>query len=743
MALKDSKSEKGNFTGRVTCEAPREGSPFPIAGIGASAGGLKAVAQLLGQFPGNTRAAFVVVQHLEPRRKSVLTRLLSEITGMPVAEAAEGTVVRPGHIYVTPSGCDITIARGALNLAPRGEGVGPHLPIDRFLDSLAEDQQDRAIGVILSGTGSDGTRGIAGIKAVGGLTFAQAPRSSSHRGMPESAIAGGAVDFVLPPEEIARALIRVNGHLGPAAPAEMDHALLSETDKALIRIRDLLKKATGIDFTAYRESALKRKILRRMLLYQLVSLADYVKCIEDDPSEIRVIFPDILDTETRFFRDPETFASLTGEVFPAIHRGRPPEAPIRIWVAGCGTGEEVYSLAMALLEYQGEMQNRPAFQIIASDINGVALERARAGVFPESIASEVSQDRLARFFIRENRIYRIGKAIRDVCVFAKHDMTSDPPFIRMDFISCRNVLKDMSPAMRETMLSTFHYSLAPDGFLFLGIAEGADPSPGLFRRMEDGKGIYARNRKGSRMLPHVFAKSHSQELWKRKSRHRPATYLDFEQTADRLLARRFAPPGVMVNRELDILQFRGRTAPFLDLPQNASGFKLVNMVQENLFMQMRTAIREADEKGVAVRRQGIRIGERDKVRVVDIEVIPIKGADSPDSGFLILFGESADTPHPAEAPRVPIRKTDESDMLQLELLAARDYLHSLREQYDASNESLQSSNEELLSSNEELLTTIQELTAAKEQTELANEKLISMNEVLNNRNRKPDHPKPE
>lgn len=713
----------------------KEGSPFPIAGIGVSAGGLKGLAQLLGRFPGETRAAFVVVQHLEPRHKSDLTRLLSGITGMPVAEAVEGARVRPGHVYVTPSCRDITIARGTLHLSTRVENGGAHGPIDRFLNSLAEDQRELAIGVILSGTGSDGTRGIAGIKAGGGLTFAQAPKSSGHREIPESAIAGGAVDFVLPPEEIARALIRVNGHLGPAAPVDKDPSLLSETDGALIRILGLLKQATGVDFTAYREIALKRRILRRMLLFQLATLAEYARHMEDDPSEIGAIFPDILNLETRFFRDPGTFDSLSREVFPGIHKGKTQDAPIRIWVAGCGSGEEAYSLAMALLEFQGEAPNRPPFHIIASEINGAALDRARAGAYPDSIRSDVSPERLARFFIKENRGYRIHKAVRDLCVFAKHDMTADPPFNHMDFISCRNVLKDMSAAMRETMLSTFHYSLAPDGFLLLGPSETLDPDSEFFRGVESGNGIYARKTKHSGMKSHFFSKTHCQELWKRKSRHNSSTYLDFEVTADRLLARRYAPPGVMVNRELDILQFRGRTAPFLELPQNASGFKLVNMVHENLFMELRTAIREADGKGAAVRRQGIRIGERGKFREVDIEILPIKVADSPESGFLILFQDPSDIAHPAEAPRVPIPHADESAMLHLELLAARDYLHSLREQYDASNESLQSCNEELLSSNEELLTTIQELTAANEAMVLDNEKLISMNEALRNRER--------
>lgn len=740
MMLKESKNGDADHADGVTYKVPKDRSYFPIAGIGASAGGIKALTQLLGEFPANTRTAFVVVQHLESKRKSDLARLLSGITGMPVAEAAEGTEVGPGHIYVTPSDREITIARGTLHLTPRSEGGDPHRPIDRFLNSLAQDLQDRAIGVILSGTGSDGTQGIAGIKAGGGLTFAQAPKSSDHHGMPESAIAGGAVDFVLPPEEIAHALIRVNCHLGPSVPLKKDASHLSENEDALARIHGLLKQTTGVDFTAYREIALKRRILRRMILYQHVNLADYAQHMENDPSEIGAIFPEILDMETRFFRDPEAFNALKSEAFPAIHNGKSKETPIRLWVAGCGTGEEAYSLAMAILEFQEEMPIRPTLQIFASDINGAALDRARAGIYPESIESVVSPARLTRFFVKQDGTYRIRKAIRDLCVFAKHDMTAEPPFNRMDFISCRNAIKDMSPAMRETILSTLHYSLAPSGFLLLGKSESADGSPDLFQGVEGGHGIYARKSKDTRMMSHVYAKIHPRELWKRKNRTRLSTYLDFEQTADRLLSRRFAPPGVMVNRELDILQFRGRTAPFLELPQNAAGFKLVNMVHENLFLQLRTAVREADEKGAAVRRQGIRIGECGKVREVDIEVLPIKGAVTPENCFLILFEVPADMSRPAEAPRVPIPDADEPALLQQELLAARDYLHSLREQYDATNESLQSSNEELLSSNEELLTTIQELMASKEELELANEKLISMNDELNGRNRKTDRP---
>ncbi|HEV7499284.1 MAG TPA: chemotaxis protein CheB, partial [Vicinamibacteria bacterium] len=422
---------------------------FPIVGVGASAGGLEAFRQLLGALAVDTGLAYVLVQHLDPRHESILAELLSESTGMDVSEVKGAVRVEANRIYVIPPAQDIVFADGLLKLVPR-QTSGTHMPIDSFLQSLADAQGSQSIGVILSGMGSDGTLGLEAIKAEGGITLAQEPRSAKNEDMPRSAIAAGCVDFVLAPEEIARELTRLGRH--PYVAATESHDSLSsdaQTRAGLAEIVTILLKATGADFTAYKTTTLERRIARRMAIRRIETLEDYARHLETDKEEAEALYQDCLISVTSFFRDAEAFDSLRENVLAPLLAGRPADSPIRVWVPGCASGEEAYSIAMLLLEAAGSRSDGPPFQIFGTDLSDHALKKARAGLYLDNITQHVTPERLERFFSQVDGRYQVNKGIRDLCVFARHDLTRDPPFSRMDLISCRNVLIYLKPRLQE------------------------------------------------------------------------------------------------------------------------------------------------------------------------------------------------------------------------------------------------------------------------------------------------------
>src|SRR5262245_30624161 len=461
---------------------------FPVVGIGASAGGLEAYQQLLANLPNNTDMAYVLVQHLDPHHQSRLADLLVRHTRMPVIEAMHGMAVRPNHIYVIPPNTNLAITHGVLQVSPR-EGV-PHLPIDYFLRTLAEDQKTRAVGVVLSGTGSDGAQGLCEIKAVGGITFAQDEQSAKYAGMPRSAVESGCADLVLPPDEIARRLaqIRTHPYLIPTAPAE----IVEDNAEALYRnILTRMRAVTGVDFTLYRDTTIKRRIMPRMALDTQQSLAQYAERLDSDVDEVKALYHDLLINVTSFFRDPALFEALKQNVYPFIVEGKEPRSPVRVWVPGCATGQEAYSIAMSLVEFFDDKPARPPIQIFATDISDPAiLDKARAGLYPDNIEAEVSPERLRRFFFKEDHTYRIEKSIRDMCVFARQNLISDPPFSHVDMVSCRNVLIYLSAPLQKRVLPTFHYALNSPGFLVLGGSETVGEYGDLFELIERPNRIY-------------------------------------------------------------------------------------------------------------------------------------------------------------------------------------------------------------------------------------------------------------
>ena len=716
---------------------------FPIVGVGASAGGLEAFTALLAALPVDTGMAFVLVQHLDPRHESKLSMLLSRGTKMPVVEISDGTPAQPDCVYVIPPNTDLTVVKGVLRLTPRLEETRHHLAVDYFLRSLAKDKKSKAIGVVLSGTGSDGAQGLKAVKAEGGVTFAQDQASAKYDGMPRSAVAAGAVDYVLPPAKIAKELARIGRHpyvtrFGATPPEDLSPA----TDDAFTKTLLLLRSATGVDFSAYKPATIRRRIARRLALHQLDTLELYVKHLRDNPVEVKALFQDILISVTEFFRDPKTVEALEVKVFPSLIKNRSLEVPIRIWVPGCSTGEEPYSLVISLWTFLGNIEG-PPIQVFATDINEAALEKARTGKYAESIASQMSPEYLRRFFTMWEGGYQIKKAVRELVVFSRHNLAHDPPFSRMDLISCRNVLIYLGAALQKRVLPMFHYALKPTGFLILGSSETIGIFPDLFALVGSKQKIYSRKSTPSRLDLVVAANQPPEGV--DNGNTRSATIqgeFQMQHEVDRILLSRYAPAGVVIDDRLDILEVRGHTGLFLEPAPGRVSFNLPKMAREGLALELRAAIQQARNKEVPVRKEGLKVRSEDRIRDVNLEVIPIEGAA--ERSFLILF---EDVTQPAALPakqmaasgeKHPAQKQSARDKmierLQRELTSARQDLQSVIEEMESANEDLRSANEETLSSNEELQSTNEELETAKEELQATNEELTTVNEELQNRN---------
>jgi two-component system, chemotaxis family, CheB/CheR fusion protein len=688
----------------------------------------------------------VVVQHLDPRHESILAELLSEATPMDVAEVKGDVPVEANRIYVIPPSQDIVFADGMLRLVPRGKTGGAHMPIDAFFESLAEAQGSRSIGVILSGMGSDGTLGLEAIKAEGGITLAQEPRSAKNEDMPRSAIAAGCVDFVLPPDDIARELARLGHHpyvAAPAAPAAPGGAEGRSSD-GLARILVALLRATGADFSAYKTTTLERRIARRMAVRRIQTLEEYAQHLEGDREETDALYQDCLISVTSFFRDAEVFHALAERVLPAFFAERPADSPIRVWVPGCASGEEAYSIAICLLEAAGRQPTNPAFQIFGTDLSDAALKKARAGLYLENIAQHVSPERLRRFFSKVDGRYQISKAIREMCVFARHDLTRDPPFSRMDLVSCRNVLIYLKPRLQERVFATFHYALCPTGFLLLGTAESAGETSPLFAALDEKHRIYAKKAAATAPLLH-FAPRASEERPATEAALTPraAAQSEVPREADRLLLVRFGPPSVVVDESLNILEFRGDTDPFLEHAHGRATLNLTQMVRKGLLVALRQAIQEAQRDGVPSRKEGVPLHYRDRPHNVTIEVIPIKGHAVAERCLLVLFetdpiATRAESGAAVVSPSAPAPHGGAGEVARLErkLDETTEYLHTVVRDHQAALEELQSTNEEALSSNEELQSVNEELQTAKEEIQSANEELATLNQELQDRNLK-------
>jgi two-component system CheB/CheR fusion protein len=719
---------------------PAPENVFPVAAFGASAGGLEAFTQLLTHLSPSTGMAFVLVQHLDPKRESMLAEILARSTPMPVLEVHHATPVQPNHVYVAPRASDIRIQNRILTLQPYTATREPHMAIDYFFRSLAEDLKNEAIGVVLSGTGSDGSQGLRAIKVEGGLTFAQDEESAKHDGMIRSAIAGGFVDFVLPPEEIAAELARLGRHpyVSPAdrlAPEEF----IPVPDDALTQILRCIHSVTGVDLSLYKPNTIKRRILRRTLLNKAESLEDYVKRLQTNAAEVHALYEDMLINVTQFFRDPDTFQALTTDIFPRIAGDF--AGVVRVWVPGCSTGEEVYSLAICLLEYLEERQQPIHVQLFGTEISEQALDRARIGLYGDAIAADVSPERLKKFFLKVDRGYQVSKRIRDCCIFARQNLTKDPPFSKLDLISCRNVLIYLGPALQKRILPIFHYALKPTGFLLLGSSETIGAYADMFSVVDKKHKIFAKRPAPAR-LPMDFAYGgpilEKTGMVNRGKAIASMTPGDMQREADRLILSRFGPPGVIINEELEVVQFRGQTGLYLEPSPGPASYNILKMAREGLLNDFRSAIHRAISADMVIRHEGLRVRHDGDFREFDLEIVPLRRPPGEGRFFLVLFEPAKESAAKRTAVRKPQRikvlVDDEIKSLRAELIATKESLQIIIEEQEASNEELRSANEEIQSSNEELQSTNEELETAKEELQSSNEELNTVNEELENRN---------
>ena len=723
---------------------PDDAVRFPIVGVGASAGGLEAFSQLMAALPADVGMAFVLVQHLDPDHASALTEILSRTSKLPVSQIYDGALVCISQVYVIPPNTELTLVDGALRMAPRRASM-PHRSIDTFFESLARHHGEMAVGVVLSGTATDGTIGLEAIKAAGGITFAQ-DDSAKFTSMPRSAVAAGCVDLVLSPSEMAKELTRIAQH-----PLIAGQSLLGgEGDdtpsdgEGYQRVLALLRSHTGVDFALYKPSTIHRRIARRLVISRQRSLNEYASFLRGNTTELDALYADALIHVTSFFRNAETFEVLQQKILPELLL-QPGDDPLRFWVVGCSTGQEPYSIAMAFLEAADSAEHVRTLQIFATDLNEPVLEKARLGVYAKSAVAGISPGRLQRFFVEADGSYRISKAVRDMVLFARQNLLVDPPFSRVDLISCRNVLIYLEPSAQKKVMPTFHYALKPGGFLILGASESIGGSTELFQTVDGKHKVYAKKAGDNVVLPSL--------LRSRRGESPPATptlppalrdvpeVMRIEQSAqreaDRMSVARFAPPGVIVNAEFHVMQFRGKTSAFLEPPMGGATFDVLKMAREGLMLPLRSALHEAMSESITVRKD-IQLKREGQTCRVNVEVIPLKNAR--ERSFLILFEDAeAAGSEPvsrlarttrAASPDELSRITD----LETELSETREYLQSLNEEVQTTNEEFQASNEEVQSANEELQSANEELETSKEELESTNEELTTVNEELSRRN---------
>ncbi|HLE00410.1 MAG TPA: chemotaxis protein CheB [Bdellovibrionota bacterium] len=706
--------------------------------MGASAGGLEAFKQFLSALPTDTGMAFVLVQHLAPHHESMSADILSRTTRMPVVEVKDGMRAEPDHVYVIPPNFSMGILNGVLKLLPRIEVRGSQKAIDFFFRSLAEDHKHLAIGVILSGSGSDGTEGLGVIQGEGGITFAQSPESARFDDMPKSAIASGVVNLTLSPQEIANELARIARHQHEREPAQLPPDGLSQ-------ILVLLRNHCHVDFTYYKSNTLQRRLERRMVLHKMDTVDSYAKFLTKNPDEVKALFADILIHVTSFFRDPEAFEAVTRKIFPKLLKDRPPDSPIRIWIPACSTGEEVYSLAILLLEFLGDRSSSTPVQIFASDISESAIQKARVGEYSESIGRDVSPERLNRFFTRtETGNYKVSKSIRDICLFSRHDVTVDPPFVKIDLISCRNLLIYFTATLQKQVIPIFHYALCPQGFLWMGRSETIGGFSNLFSLIDKQNKIYARKNAPIALSLQFPASTYvpgKQETIKPRSFARPA--MDAQKLADLALQAEY--PGVLINEEMEILQFRGRTVPFIEPAAGTASYHLLKMARPDFAPDLRALIQAAKKQNAPARKEGLRVKDGRRVVTFNLKIIPVKPSSaSKERYYYVLFENAIEADEPksgtargrnkkAASKRLGRSSDPHLAELRQELTSNQEYQRALIERYETTQEDLTTANEELQSANEELQSTNEELETAKEELQSSNEELTTVNDELQSR----------
>ena len=733
------------------------GHGFPVVGIGASAGGLAAFQAFFSGMPAdkNPDMAFVLVQHLAPDHKSILTELIRRYTRMEVFEVEDGMVVKPNCAYIIPPSRDMAFFNGALQLMEPSAPRGQRLPIDFFFRSLAQDQRERAICVVLSGTGSDGTQGVRAIKGEGGMVMSQNPSSTEYDGMPRSAIATGLVDYELPPAEMPAQIIAYVAHAfgRPPRPATGTEP---KAENALKKVFVLLRAQTGHDFSQYKPSTSHRRIERRMAVHQIETMNGYVKYLQQTAAEVEALFRDLLIGVTSFFRDPDAFKVLEEQVIPKFFLRDSRNDAIRVWSAGCSTGEEAYSLAILLAEHQESMKHSYKIQIFATDIDAQAIATARAGLYPASITADLSPERLARFFAAESdgSAYRIHKHIRDMLVFSEQNVVRDPPFSKLNLISCRNLLIYMGGELQKKLIPLFHYALNPGGFLFLGPSESVGDSVDLFSTMDRKAKLYQRKADitgAQRVVPGRFLPpptSTDATLPLLPGRTAGPGRVPFRELAERGLLQQVPLTGALVNEQGDILYLHGRTGMYLEPSPGEAGINnILKMAREGLRHILATALRKAVTGKEIVSHPGLRVRTNGAFTTVNLTIRPMESgsAVTPEAPLYLVVLEEAPPSGHEQAQQADALQSiagtggpeAEADArivaLKQELRAKEEYLQTANEELETANEELKSSNEEMQSVNEELQSTNEELETSKEELQSVNEELATVNAELQNK----------
>lgn len=727
---------------------------YPVVAFGASAGGLTAFKEVLKDLDPNTGMAFVLVADLAPDQKSRLSEILERHAPMPVHAVEDGHRPLPNHLYVMLPNQSLTLREGLFHVEPPAPGEHFPKPIDRFFYSLAADQKHNAVGVLLSGAGADGALGLKAIKGEGGLTLVQSPESAAPSDRPRSSVAGDPIDLALPPAEIALELGRLGRQfMRPELRGLAGGKPSPDDEQAYPKILQLLRTVSGLDLRQYKPDTIRRRIARRMLLLHIDQLPQYLRYLQLRSDELRLLQEDVLINVTRFFRDPGFWDSLRANVLPALLHARPPDKPIRIWSAGCSTGEEAYSLAILVLEYLAQSALDVPVQVFGTDASEQSIEFARAAVYPETLMGELSAERLRRYFVKIDHGYQMSKRVRDCCVFARQNLISDPPFSHLDILACRNVMIYFNPALQRQAMLTFHHALEPGGYLLLGTSEGLRGYGESFATVDRKHKIYlktgavppARYAPARNFSPAQFAggrrpdaESREGNVWSEQ---------ELQRAADRVALARFAPPGLIVDESLNVLQTRGQMSQFLNVAPGAVTWNLLRVLRDELAHDVQAVVQRAIQENVPASGGSAMIDAQTGRQEIRIEVLPITSATARTRCFLVLF-QALDGPAPAKSPEGPAPPQlagDEKDrliaQLRHDLASTRFHLQSLVEERDArnrevvsANEAIQSANEELLSANEELETTREQLQTANEDLQSANEELQTVNDELQQRN---------
>lgn len=717
----------------ATDEIAREPA-FPVVGIGASAGGLDALKKLFGAMPNDTGMAFVVVPHLDPKHKSLMVELLAKQTDMPVCEAEEGMAIQPNMLHVIPHNKFLAIRDRVLHLSKLPQPQGLQTAIDSFLRSLADDVKELAIGIVLSGTGSHGTLGIQAIKGHGGMAMVQEPGTADYDHMPQNAIATGVVDYILPPEEMPAALVQFASHVisnGMWCPAEVPSTELDQ----LTRVLALLRARTSYDFRCYRKNMLMRRVQRRMGLCQIDNLTDYLEYVRANAGEVTLLFRDMLIGVTAFYREPEAYKVLEQRVIPNLAEESSADKPIRIWVPGCATGEEAYSIAMSVLDQFAAANRSPNFQIFATDIDENALEFARQGMYPESIAADVSPDQLKQYFTKTDHHYVVNKQVRESVVFAAQNLVSDAPFSKLDLISCRNLLIYLEPDVQRNIIALFHFALKPEGYLFLGSSETVGGDRGIFQTISKRWRVFRRTgpmRRDLLTFP-VATGEERRGLLRLNPQKNERNLLGFVELMQRSILADYAPASVLINRKYEVLCVQGPMVNFMEFPSGELTSDLLAMTRPGLRTKLRAACHKAIRDNQTVIDDDCRVKRDGAYAPCTLTVKMIAEPKEAENLLLVTFQEqpkeSAEL-HVADAKSEPVEESALFLHMENELKSTREDLQSTIEEMESANEELKASHEELMSMNEELQSANEELETSKEELQSMNEELSTVNNQL-------------